>query len=47
MLYHQKQSERQSYRRFLALDPLWFEEDGTLHARVTRDSEQAAPVPAR
>ena len=43
MVYHQKFSDRTSYHRFLALDPMWFDEAGKLHARVTRGTEERAP----
>jgi xylan 1,4-beta-xylosidase len=44
MVYHQKYDARTSYRRFLALDPLWFDDDGELRARVTRETSQPAPT---
>jgi beta-xylosidase len=44
MVYHQKYDDRTSYRRFLALDPIWFDDDGKLHARVTRGTEKEAPI---
>jgi xylan 1,4-beta-xylosidase len=43
MVYHQKYSDRTSYHRFLALDPIWFDKGGKLHARVTRDTQEKAP----
>ena len=43
MLYHQKWSEEQSFHRFLALDPLWFDKDGVIHVRVSRDVDEPAP----
>jgi beta-xylosidase len=43
MLYHQKYDDRTNYRRFLALDPIWFDDAGKLHARVTREAEAPAP----
>jgi xylan 1,4-beta-xylosidase len=43
MVYHQKYSDRTSYRRFLALDPMWFDDAGKLHARVTRGTEERGP----
>ena len=44
MIYHQKFEERTSYSRFLALDPIWFDDAGKLHARVTRGTEERAPT---
>jgi xylan 1,4-beta-xylosidase len=43
MIYHQKQSEAMSYRRFLALDPIWFDEEGVIHARVSLGEDEPAP----
>ncbi len=43
MVYHQKYDDRINYRRFLALDPLWFDDEGKLHARVTRESVEQGP----
>lgn len=43
MLYHQKWGEERSFKRFLALDPIWFDEQGVLHTRVTRDEDRPAP----
>ena len=44
MVYHQKYDDRVNYRRFLALDPIWFDDKGKLHARVTRDTEEQGPA---
>lgn len=44
-VYHQKVRERVEWPRFICLDPLWFEADGTLRSRATRGTEQTAPVP--
>jgi xylan 1,4-beta-xylosidase len=43
MLYHQKRTPDLSWPRFLALDPLWFDEKGAIHATVSHGTEQAAP----
>jgi xylan 1,4-beta-xylosidase len=43
MVYHQKSDEDTNYRRFLALDRIWFEDDGKLRARVTRGTDERAP----
>jgi beta-xylosidase len=43
MVYHQKYDDGTGYRRFLALDRIWFENDGKLRARVTRGTEERAP----
>lgn len=44
MLYHQKWNTEVNWRRFLALDPLWFDSRGVLHVKVTRDTDQPAPA---
>jgi beta-xylosidase len=44
MIYHQKYDDDTNYGRFLALDPIWFDDSGKLHARVTRGTEEKAPV---
>ncbi len=43
MLYHQKVDDRRSFHRFLALDPLWFDDQGVIHARASRGTTQPAP----
>jgi xylan 1,4-beta-xylosidase len=40
MVYHQQESTRVGWRRFLAIDPIWFDEQGILHAKVTRGVDQ-------
>ena len=44
MVYHQKSNDGTNYRRFLALDPIWFDEAGELHARVTRGTAEQGPA---
>jgi beta-xylosidase len=43
-LYHQKGTERVDWNRFVAMDPLWFDEAGLLHGQATRSRPQPAPV---
>jgi beta-xylosidase len=43
MLYHQQESEKPGWRRFLALDPLWFDDLGVIHAKTTRGTDEPAP----
>ncbi len=43
LVYHQKWEEKQSFHRFLAIDPLWFDEQGVLHAKVSRGTDEPAP----
>lgn len=46
MVYHQKRDEQQGWSRFVALDPVWFDEQGVLHAKVTKATEQPGPAAA-
>ncbi len=43
-VYHQKNTDRREWSRFIAIDPLWFDADGTLTSRATRGTEHPAPV---
>jgi xylan 1,4-beta-xylosidase len=43
LVYHQKWNAETNFRRFLALDPLWFDEQGVLHAKVSRGTDEPAP----
>jgi beta-xylosidase len=43
-VYHQKRTARVEWGRFICLDPLWFDEQGWLHGRATRGTEQDAPA---
>ena len=43
MIYHQKYRDNTSFRRFVALDPLWFDDQGVIHAEVTRGTDKPAP----
>jgi xylan 1,4-beta-xylosidase len=43
MAYHQQNSEKIGWSRFLAIDPLWFDGEGVIHARTTRGSDEPAP----
>jgi beta-xylosidase len=43
MVYHQKRDAQQNYNRFLAIDPMWFDDEGVLHAKVTKDVDVPAP----
>ena len=40
MVYHQQNSEKPGWNRFLAIDPLWFDENGVIHAKTTRGTDQ-------
>lgn len=43
MLYHQKNTAKVDWDRFLALDPLWFDDQGVIRCRVSRGTDQPAP----
>lgn len=43
MIYHQKRSVERSFRRYLAIDPMWFDENGVLHAKATKGTREPAP----
>ncbi len=43
-VYHQKRTARVEWDRFICLDRLWFDEQGRLHGRATRGTEQPAPA---
>jgi xylan 1,4-beta-xylosidase len=43
LVYHQKWDAEKNFHRFLAIDPLWFDEQGVIHTTLSRDTEQPAP----
>lgn len=43
MVYHQKVDDQQNFRRFVALDRLWFDEEGVIHAEATKGVDRPAP----
>lgn len=43
-VYHQKTSDRVEWSRFIALDPLWFDDAGRLYGRATRGQRRPAPT---
>ena len=43
-VYHQKRRDRVEWGRFICIDPLWFDQDGNLFGRATRDVAQPAPA---
>ncbi len=47
MVYHQQESARVGWRRFLAIDPLWFDDQGVLHTHVTRGVDRPLSHAAR
>jgi beta-xylosidase len=40
LVYHQKWNTDQNFHRFLAIDPMWFDAKGVLHAKVSRDTDE-------
>ena len=42
-VYHQKWNDDISFKRFLAIDPMWFDAKGVLHGKATRDTDEPAP----
>ncbi len=43
MLYHQKWNTKTNFHRFLALDKIWFDNQGVLHAEVTKGISKPIP----
>jgi len=43
MVYHQQNSEQPGWKRFLAIDPLWFDPAGVIHTRTTRGTTHPSP----
>jgi len=43
LVYHQKWDDKTNFRRFLAIDPMWFDEQGVIHAKATRETDEPAP----
>lgn len=40
MVYHQQNSTKVSWERFLAIDPVWFDDDGVIHTKTTRGTDE-------
>ena len=43
LVYHQKWDADINFNRFLAIDPLWFDDQGVMHAKVSRDTDEPGP----
>jgi beta-xylosidase len=43
LVYHQKWNAERNFHRFLAIDPIWFDEGGFMHTKPSRDTDQPAP----
>jgi beta-xylosidase len=44
LVYHQQRTASRGWKRFIAMDPIWFDDKGVLHGRATRGTEHPAPV---
>jgi xylan 1,4-beta-xylosidase len=44
MVYHQQKDEKKGWNRIICIDPLWFDREGVLHGKATRQTPQRAPV---
>jgi xylan 1,4-beta-xylosidase len=45
-VYHQQKDDSRPWNRFICIDPLWFDQNGILHGKATRDTPQPAPAVA-
>ena len=43
LVYHQKNTEKVDWDRFLAIDPLWFDDQGVIRCRLSRGTDEPAP----
>lgn len=43
MVYHQKASTKRGWDRFLAIDPLWFDDQGVIHVKTSHGTDEPAP----
>jgi beta-xylosidase len=43
MVYHQKEDDQVNWKRFVAIDPLWFDNQGVIHVKTTRNTPQPGP----
>jgi xylan 1,4-beta-xylosidase len=43
LVYHQKWNAEKNFHRFLAIDALWFDDQGVIHATLSRETDQPAP----
>lgn len=43
-VYHQQKDDTQAWNRFVCIDPLWFDDEGVLHGKATRGTQEPAPV---
>jgi len=45
-VYHQQKDDTEPWNRFICIDPLWFDDQGVLHGKATRDTPEPAPASA-
>jgi hypothetical protein len=43
-VYHQQKDDTAPWNRFICIDPLWFDDQGVLHGKATRDTPEPAPA---
>ncbi|MGC8743807.1 MAG: glycoside hydrolase family 43 protein [Verrucomicrobiia bacterium] len=43
LVYHQKASTNIGWDRFIAIDPLWFDENGVIKVKLSRGTDEPAP----
>ena len=43
LVYHQKWDDKTNFRRFLAIDPMWFDDQGVIHGQATRETDEPVP----
>ncbi len=43
LVYHQKNTEKVDWDRFVAIDPLWFDDAGVIRTRLSRGTDEPAP----
>ena len=43
LIYHQKNTTKVDWDRFVTIDPLWFDDKGIIHIRLSRGTDEPAP----
>lgn len=46
-IYHQQKDDSRPWNRFICIDPLWFDSQGVLHGKATRDTAHPGPIVTR
>ena len=44
MVYHQQKDKTRGWNRLICIDPIWFDENGVLHAKASRLTPRTAPA---